>query len=182
MSRGLGMGKVVTTTALLMLLPSLSLAAAGSVSEMLAERGHPHTTMCNVQESKLGLGQLPFIQFEKNESNAADLQEAVSILKLLAEAFVSIDARYVGFEATRNWQSCQSRDPEFLFWRDQDDNWRYMKEKPLRYLTRLEKDLLEEERGGANHPFISTSQNSPPCNSTRGYPSLIRRRSHAFSD
>lgn len=147
-------GVILTAAFLVVLQSGAVFSANSSISAELAKQGHAHTKLCNLRRSSLGLGHLPFIQFAANESQEEDLQEAVAILQLLADGLVDAGARYVGFEAREKWDSCQTQEPEFLFWRDSDDNWRYMRKRPVRYLAAFQKNLSGAQRGTATEAYV----------------------------
>ena len=98
-------------------------ANAASTTEQLAEFGHPNTKMCQLPEqNSKGLGKLLFVQFPRDRDDLDDQQKAVGILEIIDEALKNTDQRYVGFEAVEDWDSCLERLPEYIYWRDYNDN------------------------------------------------------------
>ncbi len=118
-----------------------------SLGEFLSAHGHPNTAACTLTSTDYGIHQLLVFQFADKGDNDADQAEAVALLRLLAPGVAEAGFRFVGFEPTRNWDKCRTRSPEFLFWRDYDDNWRLMRDAPIDYLARLAAELPEAQRG-----------------------------------
>ncbi len=132
----------------------LTNANAASLSDQLAELGHPNTKMCQVLKSSKGLGKLLVVQFKKKATRSEDQQEAIALLEIIVEALNNARQRYVGFEAVKRWDTCQNRDPGYVYWRDYDDNWRNVGGAPLKYLTRFETELEPTLRGTPAEAFV----------------------------
>ena len=127
---------------------------AASLSEQLAEHGHPNTKSCVISTTDNGVGPLLVVQFRGRGGGGEDQAETVAILKLMAGGLVSAGHRYVGFRALESEEICQDGDPTYLYWRDYDDNWRSVHRSPRKYLTQLEKTLESELRDLPPEAFV----------------------------
>jgi len=136
------------------LLSSAADVLGASLSERLAELGHPNTNICRVAWTSKGLGSLIVVQYRPFENRSKDKAEAQALLGIMEQALVKSGQGYVGFEARKGWETCRDRDPEYIFWRDYDDNWRFMDKAPVKYLSMLEDDLAAELRGTADEAFV----------------------------
>ncbi len=133
---------------------NLGAVHAATVSEQLSNLGHPKTRPCQVRNSSVGLGDIPVLQFENKETSDDDEQEAIALLKLLAPALASSGQRYAGFDPRKDWTTCANQNPEYVFWRDYDDNWRFVKGTPSQYLARVLRDLPPEQRGTPVEAYV----------------------------
>jgi TonB family protein len=125
-----------------------------SLSEQLAEYGHPNTHGCVVSDTDNGVGFLLVVQFKGRGDARENQSEVIAILKVMAEGLVSAGHRYVGFRATESEKNCLDGDPAYLYWRDYDDNWRSVSGSPRRYLTQLKKTLEPELRNSPPEAFV----------------------------
>ena len=66
---------------------------SASLSEQLAELGHPETQACRVRSDK-GLGDLFFIQFPQRKKHEEELAAAVAILELINDSLTGPSAAY----------------------------------------------------------------------------------------
>ncbi|MEJ2089494.1 MAG: energy transducer TonB [Gammaproteobacteria bacterium] len=130
---------------------------AASLSEELASRGHANTKACVVTQDLKGLHRLLVVQFEEKPNRAENEREAVEILKLAALALVGADHFYVGFHPDSDWRSCRNAYPQYVFWRDYQDNWRFMSKAPLQFLQGQLKHLPPSLRNTYAEAFVLVS-------------------------
>lgn len=143
------------------LLACLAVGAHGaSVSDKLAQYGHPNTRVCKLAETGKGLGELTVIQFKERASADEDLQEAIEILQLMAPALANTGQFFIGFHGSSGWETCRTRYPEIVFWRDYDDNWRRIVNSPVRYLRDKLTDLAAESYGTPAEAYVLFSVGS----------------------
>lgn len=127
---------------------------AASLSDQLAELGHKNTKMCSIPNSKKGLGKLMVLQFKKKATRQDDQQESLAILKIIVEALEGANQRYFGFAAVKRWDTCRDREPELIYWRDYDANWRYLTSDPLKYFTKLKENLEPTLRDAPAEAYV----------------------------
>ena len=132
----------------------ISTAHAASVVEQLASFGYPNIKICGLPKTTDGLRKLLVIQFPQRKTSKEEQKEAVAILKLLTNALIASSQNYIGIKAIKNWDTCGNSDPEYTYWRDYDDNWRYMSKAPVRYLSQFNAELPPEIRGTADEAFV----------------------------
>ncbi len=71
---------------------------AASLSEQLAELGHPNTKMCSLSNSSQGLGKLLVLQFQKKTTRSEDQKETIDVLEPIVEALENSGQYFVGFD------------------------------------------------------------------------------------
>jgi len=127
---------------------------AATLSEQLSDLGHPNTRPCQQENHTEGLGGLTVLQFESQETSNDNDQEAVALMKLLATALASSGLHYAGFDPRKDWNKCANRNPKYVFWRDYDDNWRYVKGEPSKYFAGILEGLAPEQRGTPAEAYV----------------------------
>ncbi|XOV83062.1 MAG: energy transducer TonB [bacterium] len=127
---------------------------ASSLSAQLAELGHVNTRMCVIPNSQKGLGKLLVLQFEKKATREADKNESLAILKLIVDALENANQWYFGFSPVKRWDTCREREPDYVYWRDYDADWRFMSSDPLKYFAKLAEDLDPALRETPAHAYV----------------------------
>ena len=143
--------RLVFTSAISVVAP---VVLAATLNERLHDFGHPNTTPCHLPNHTGGLGGLPVVQFERLETFNENDREAVALMKLLGPVLASSGLQYAGFDRREDWKICANADPQYVFWRDYDNNWRYVKGEPSRYFGGLLEGLTPELRGTPVEAYV----------------------------
>jgi TonB family protein len=130
----------------------LALPVQADLEDELARRGYPETRACQIAADDIG--RVLVIQFPDRGAEAENQLVSVEILKLMALGLVRDKHFYVGFRPTDQWERCARVDPPVLFWRDYEDNWRYLREPPEQYLKTLSRSLDRELRGTPAEAYV----------------------------
>lgn len=133
---------------------ALTGAHATTVTEQLALAGHPNVKLCPSSETRMGLGKILVVQFTNRGSHTENRNESVEILKLIVDALNGTRQIFVGFKATDSWSSCDSEEPDHVFWRDYDDSWRYVNNRPEVFLRKKEEDLPTNLRSTPAEAYV----------------------------
>ena len=145
------MVRLVVTSAICAITP---VVFAATLNEQLRDLGYPNATPCHLANHTGGLGSLTVMQFEQLETSNENDREAVALMKLLATALASSGLQFAGFDPREDWKICANRDPQYVFWRDHDDNWRYVKGEPSLYFAGLLEGLAPELRGTPAEAYV----------------------------
>jgi TonB family protein len=126
--------------------------AHADLEDELASRGFPDTRACRLNTDDIG--PVLVVQFPDRGADGDNQQVSIEILKLMAVALVHERHFYVGFRPTEDWHRCSRGAPTILYWRDYEDNWRYLHESPAEYLKTLSRTLDAEHRGTAAEAYV----------------------------
>ncbi len=133
---------------------------AASMSEKLAKAGFPETELCQFNERSLGLGGILVLRFKSEAPEAQALQSSIEILGLLVDALNDTEHLFFALDASKDIDGCAKPEPQFVFWRDYDSNWRYVRENPQKYLKGLKKKFSEMPENATHAAYVDYSLGS----------------------
>lgn len=145
----------LATTALASGVEPLDDGSTKPVTGPFAASGHPEARLCAGDYQVGRLSKALRLQFQDKGAAQANLDEAVTLVSLLAPALDGQGVRFLSVSAVRPWHLCVPVDePDYLFWRDADGNWRMPRIELVDYLERHLASMKPDLRNGAAGAYV----------------------------